>query len=127
MRLRLGPSGEKPTSLIDANATNHHIDQYPAVSGPVKLRSRDIALFKHVAGDSGAYQHLGKGCTFEPGIGLEIYSQGDTARGLICFACNQWYLKSDSVRVGGDFDSLRPAFLKLAKSLFPNDEEIRKL
>ena len=76
---------------------------------------------------------VAKGCAFLPGVGLRFWKGKETADLLLCYTCRELKVvapdpKAQGVKVPmAVFEHGRAAFVKLAKEMFPRDEEIQKL
>jgi hypothetical protein len=84
--------------------------------------------------DAGNFElEKAKGCKFDPGVGLRFWKGKESAELLLCYKCDELKVVAPDPKAQGvkipyaDFEPGRAAFVKLAKEIFPKDEEIQQL
>jgi hypothetical protein len=122
---RMGSSREHP----DATQT---LAGFPLLSTG-KEQGKDFARrLGAVLLNDGTYEwEMANGCIFDPGVAFRVWSGSESVLAIICFHCNQIGIVPDeanprSLRVH-DADPGRPALLKLAREVFPDDVDLQQL
>jgi hypothetical protein len=102
---------------------------YPILKGPLPVSPSDIETILTTFGDRESYDwQKRKACIFVPGVRLDFVRSDDRLSVLICFDCDMITSYLNGKIVGGsNTDKCRPALVRLAKSLFPDDAKIQSL
>jgi hypothetical protein len=119
-------------------SAREHPDAQQKLAGYLLLatgREKDQDFARRLAGvvlkDATYEWNMAKGCIFDPGVALRVWSGGDSVLALICFSCDEVGIIVDelnprSIRVK-DADPGRAALLKLTREAFPGDSDLRDL
>jgi hypothetical protein len=104
-------------------------DEYPITAGPVPVPEDLSAELVDVLLDSDTYdKSQGNFCDFEPGVRLTFVGDDGHVDVLVCFKCDALEVHRDGKHVGGGYCKFaRPALMRVAKKLFPDDEAIQGL
>lgn len=101
---------------------------YPILRPGPDCTPAQLDEFRRLALDAGNYDfERAKGCEFMPGVGLRLHTGERTLDVLLCFSCDEWEFWLGDARVIEDFDPARPALLRLAQALFPDDAALQGL
>ena len=101
---------------------------YPILRTGPDLAPAQLDEFRRLALDAAHYDfERAKGCEFEPGVALRLRAGERTLEVLLCFSCDEWEFWLGDARVIEDFDAARPALVRLAQALFPDDAALRGL
>ena len=102
---------------------------YPIISAPSPLDDASKTTLSKVLTDPNTYLwDVAKGCEFLPGVALRLADANVQVDVLVCFSCDELEMYTNGKRVGHeDFDPRRTDLLRVAKKLFPKDENIQAL
>ncbi|HEY2413792.1 MAG TPA: hypothetical protein VGI40_16190 [Pirellulaceae bacterium] len=102
---------------------------FPILAGPVAAPPPNVADLSRTLQDRNYYMwNKSRDCAPHPDIRLDFTHDNDRLSVLVCFECNMItsYLNDKPVSEMIS-DYLRPALVRAARSLFPNDPKIQAL
>ncbi len=107
------------------------LGKYPLIStGKEQGKEFGTKLAQIVLDDSTYEWNIAKACEFDPGVAYRVWSGKESILVLICFHCDEIGIIADEsdvkIRIH-DFDRGRPALVRLARQVFPEDKEIQGL
>jgi hypothetical protein len=101
------------------------------LAGPVWLNHNQRNRLRGILNDPNTYDFgSAKACLFHPDVAVRFMPGGGRPDVTIifCFTCNELAISAGERNTGiEDFDVQRPALLRLARELFPDDEYLRQL
>lgn len=102
---------------------------YAVTAGPIDVDEQSRGELASVLSSDGTYLwDIAKACEFMPGVLIRYQGGGETVDVLLCFSCDELEVYRAGKEVGHeDFDPRRADLVRVAKSLFPQDEAIAKL
>jgi len=118
--------GELPDEIDwqDAGVTD-----YPVLDGPIAVPISDANQLASILGDPKTYSwDFAKACVTRPEVRLDFIRGNDRLQIMLCFECDISTNFLNATLVGGeDFDNVRPALVRITRSLLPNDLAIQAL
>lgn len=111
------------------NTPGNALEDFPIIRGPVVISQADADLLLATLQNQKSYLwEVRKACIFSPGVRFDFIRGRDQLSVLLCFECDTLvnYLNGKMVG-GGNTDNARPALVRIARSLFPDDPKIRSL
>lgn len=123
-----GPTAKDDASGAKADKPGK-LQGYPIRSGPTILDDASRATLSKVLTDPDTYLwDSAKACEFVPGVALRLSAANVQVDVLICFSCDELEMYKNGKRVGHeDFDPSRAELVRVARKLFPEDEDIQAL
>jgi hypothetical protein len=110
------------------NWENVGVADFPILKGPIAVAQADAEVLQHTLLDRNSYIWMPKGCSPVPGVRLDFTRGDNQLTVLVCFECDMTtnFLNGKIVG-GGNTDKVRPALVRVARSLFPDDAKIQSL
>jgi len=99
------------------------------LSGPAVLNDNQRTRLRGILNDVNTYDfRMAKACMFHPDVAFRFTSGARDVSIVLCFTCDELMIRANGAATGvEDFDSQRPALLRLAKELFPYDVYVQQL
>ena len=114
--------------LPESNYTGDKLGYAAILSKGPELPPDQTQELSALALDDKSYDFTSeKLCAFNPVVGFKFIKGGEEVVLLVCFRCNEWEFEYNDQGKREDFDAVKPKLLAIAKSLFPNDEELHAL
>ncbi len=111
--------------MADAAEAERTLHGYVVSADGPELTDAQRETFVELAASRGSYDfNSAKGCEFQPGVGLRFVKGEQELVVLLCYSCREWQFVTADGAVGEDFDPVEASLVRLAKSLFPDDETI---
>jgi hypothetical protein len=98
--------------------------------GPVALNVDQLRRLRAILNDPNTYWFgVAKSCRFNPDILIQFAADnGRVVAVTFCFSCDEVRIEAEGVQTGiEDTDPQRPALLRLARELFPDDAYLQHL
>ncbi len=117
----------KPNFKYDDTAFTDPNNNYDVIAGPVSVPENIVNELGTSLVSTQSYEwDIAKGCMPQFGVRLSFQRESDQMDVYLCLDCQILsVMRNGSVTGGGNFDPMNATLVRVAKSLFPNDPEIK--